>query len=32
MIAITPAYSQFEGEITFNLEQFGPAQSEMTQI
>lgn len=31
-IAVSPAYSQFEGEITFNLEQFGPAQPEMTQF
>lgn len=32
VIAISPAYSQFEGEITFNLEQFGPAQPEITQF
>ena len=31
-IAISPAYSQFEGEITFNLEQFDPAQPNMTQF
>lgn len=31
-ITVSPAYSQFEGEITFNLEQFGPTQPETTQF
>src|SRR6056297_4336693 len=31
-IMATPAYSQFEGEITFTLEQFGPVESEITRF